>query len=145
MDGAEFSELFQDVRIRLWKAFEGKGNMDDLPASYLYRTATSAAVDLIRRERREARNIRLDSDLPDPNPSNPERAVTQAELGARIDGALESLSDRRRPVVRMYLAGYGHREIARLIGWSDATTRNLLYRGLADLRAKLSVEIAVEE
>lgn len=143
LDTAEFSELFQDVRIRLWRAFESRDGMDHLPASYVYRTATSAAVDLIRRERREGRNVRLDPDIPDPNPSNPERAVTEAEIGARIDGALESLSDRRRPVVRMYLAGYGHKEIATLLGWSDGTTRNLLYRGLADLRGRLADEQSV--
>lgn len=38
----------------------------------------------------------------------------------------------------MYLNGYNHREIAGLLGWSEATTRNLLYRGLEELRSHLS-------
>jgi len=33
--------------------------------------------------------------------------------------------------------GYRREEIAELLRWSDARTRNLLYRGLADLRAVL--------
>jgi RNA polymerase sigma-70 factor (ECF subfamily) len=40
-------------------------------------------------------------------------------------------------VVRMYLSGYEREEIGELLGWSEAKTRNLLYRGLVDLRAKL--------
>jgi RNA polymerase sigma-70 factor (ECF subfamily) len=38
----------------------------------------------------------------------------------------------------MYLAGYPREEIAALMGWSEAKTRNLLYRGLADLRERLT-------
>jgi RNA polymerase sigma-70 factor (ECF subfamily) len=37
----------------------------------------------------------------------------------------------------MHLAGYERHEIAELLGWSEAKTRNLLYRGLADLREVL--------
>jgi RNA polymerase sigma-70 factor (ECF subfamily) len=44
------------------------------------------------------------------------------------------LPESRRAVVRMHLAGYERDEIAELLGWSEPKTRNLLYRGLADLR-----------
>jgi RNA polymerase sigma-70 factor (ECF subfamily) len=37
----------------------------------------------------------------------------------------------------MHLAGYERHEIAELLGWTEAKTRNLLYRGLADLRQVL--------
>ncbi len=37
----------------------------------------------------------------------------------------------------MYLAGYSREEVAKVMGWSEAKTRNLLYRGLADLREQL--------
>jgi RNA polymerase sigma-70 factor (ECF subfamily) len=40
----------------------------------------------------------------------------------------------------MHLAGYPREEIARLMGWTEAKTRNLLYRGLADLRERLTAE-----
>ena len=36
------------------------------------------------------------------------------------------------------LAGYHRNEIAQLLGWSEAKTRNLLYRGLEDLRKELT-------
>jgi RNA polymerase sigma-70 factor (ECF subfamily) len=37
----------------------------------------------------------------------------------------------------MYLAGYSREEVATVTGWSEAKTRNLLYRGLGDLRERL--------
>jgi RNA polymerase sigma-70 factor (ECF subfamily) len=40
----------------------------------------------------------------------------------------------------MHPAGYPREEIASLMEWTEAKTRNLLYRGLADVRARLSAE-----
>src|SRR5574341_312274 len=48
---ADVDELFQDVRIRLWQALASGEKIEAAPASYVYRTARSAAVDLIRRRR----------------------------------------------------------------------------------------------
>ena len=42
--------------------------------------------------------------------------------------------------VRMYLNGYNHVEVADRLGWTEARARNLVYRGLADLRAALGEE-----
>jgi RNA polymerase sigma-70 factor (ECF subfamily) len=38
----------------------------------------------------------------------------------------------------MYLAGYNSTEIGALMGWTEAKARNLLYRGLAELRERLA-------
>ena len=35
---------------------------------------------------------------------------------------------------KLHLEGYRRDEIEALLGWSEAKTRNLLYRGLSDLR-----------
>jgi RNA polymerase sigma-70 factor (ECF subfamily) len=40
----------------------------------------------------------------------------------------------------MHLMGHTREEIAELMGWTDAKTRNLLYRGMADLRERLLAE-----
>jgi len=55
-----------------------------------------------------------------------------------VHRALALLAEPRRAVVRMHLAGYERSEIAELLGWSEPKTRNLLYRGLADLRRILA-------
>jgi RNA polymerase sigma-70 factor (ECF subfamily) len=138
---AEIDELFQDVRIRLWKARDGDpGGLVDLSPSYVYRTAVSAALDMIRRKRREGAYVRLDDDIPGPSRVRPDRALEEEALARRLEAALHRLHERRRPVVRMHLAGYSREEIATLLGWTEAKTRNLLYRGLADLRGLLGRE-----
>jgi RNA polymerase sigma-70 factor (ECF subfamily) len=134
-------DLLQEVRIRLWRAIEGE-RIDALPASYLYRAATSAALDLLRRRR----NIREDAmedvgavahTIADPVP-HPDRQAEHAELARCIERAIEEIPASRRTVVRMYLGGYGSGEIAEIMGWTEAKARNLVYRGLADLRARLA-------
>jgi len=135
---AEIDELFQEVRIRLWKAQEGSvEKLEDLSPSYVYRTAMSAALDMIRRRRRASGQVLLEEGIPGPPSQSPEYALERDRLAERLEGALSRLHERRRPVVRMHLAGYPREEIAELMGWTEAKTRNLLYRGMADLRALL--------
>ena len=60
-------------------------------------------------------------------------SVGERNLNKIKKGMIES----RRRVVRLYLLGYESREIARMLDWTGAKTRNLLSRGLADLRHRL--------
>ena len=64
--------------------------------------------------------------------------LSGGDLVAALDRALALLVSSRRAVVRMHLAGYPREEIADLMGWSESKTRNLLYRGLDDLRERLA-------
>ncbi len=135
-------EVFQEVRIRLWRSAAGQGNLADAPASYVYRTALSAAVDLLRR-RRAKRETPVDLDRPSgeavlgeaPAADAP---LAQRELGEAIELAIDALAPDRATAVRLYLSGYAREEIADLLGWSEPRTRHLLYRGLADLREQLT-------
>src|SRR6185436_2773875 len=47
----EVDELTQAVRIRLWRARESGEMIGATPTSYIYRTAITAALDLIRSRR----------------------------------------------------------------------------------------------
>lgn len=148
---ADVDELMQDVRIRLWRAQAAdrlrSENIEQTPASYIYRTATTAALDLIRR-RRSGRASDHDSvdDVVGERAvsfsllasSGPDKELEATELAQQVEQAIETIPPSRRPVVRMYLAGYPREEIADLMGWTEAKTRNLLYRGLDDLRQRLT-------
>lgn len=152
---SDVDEVFQEVRIRLWRA-RGEGSnraLDTLTAgpaageqissvgsSYLYRTAVSAALDVLRRHRRPREDALEDVGHEPAAPSRrePEQSLESSELAQQVARAIDTITPSRRPVVRMYLAGYGREEIAALLGWSEAKTRNLLYRGLADLRDRLT-------
>jgi RNA polymerase sigma-70 factor (ECF subfamily) len=141
LDPGEVDEVFQEVRIRVWSAMGSGERIAQLPASYVYRTAASVALDFIRRRRarRDDSTDPIESarDRGDPAPPGPEQ-VEARELGDLIDAALADVPVSRRPLVRMYLDGYGSGEIGALLGWTEARARNLVYRGLADLREALS-------
>jgi RNA polymerase sigma factor (sigma-70 family) len=135
-------ELLQEVRLRLWKALGTTERIRSATASYLYQASISAAIDVMRRRRGEREDpieTVMQSDVTaDSEMDRPDRVTERRELAAQIDLALGAIPKARRPVVRMYLSGYGSGEIADLMGWTEAKARNLLYRGLADLRARLS-------
>lgn len=135
----DLDELLQELRVRFWRA--RKDGLRDLSAGYVRRTAISAALDIIRR-RRVDRNVSLDEDQAGAQPltaraAGPAELLDQSELAQRVALAVDGLAPPRRAAVRLYLDGYRREEIAELLHWSDARTRNLLYRGLADLRAVL--------
>jgi DNA-directed RNA polymerase specialized sigma24 family protein len=67
----------------------------------------------------------------------PEEELARSELAQAVSEEVRGLSEARRTVVRLYLVGYTRDEIADMVGWSEAKTRNLIYRGLADLRSAL--------
>ena len=110
-------------------------------ASYIYRAAISASIDIIRRRRtRRAESRSLDDDIAETAADTRHRAdaaLDEDEVARAVHRAISLLAESRRAVVRMHLAGYDRDEIAELLGWSEAKTRNLLYRGLADLRQVL--------
>ncbi len=136
----DLDELVQEVRVRLWRA-QGTGEkISAVSSSYMYRTAMSAAVDLIRRRRHERHEVAtIDGGvarevLPDPSPG----PDASEEILQAMGRALGKLARPRAVAVRMHLAGYSRDEIGSILGWSEAKTRNLIYRGLADLRARLT-------
>jgi RNA polymerase sigma factor (sigma-70 family) len=136
---ADVEEVVQEVRIRVWKARPDV--IGELQAAYVHRTAVSAALDIIRRRRSESRfegPEAADGVSAENDPAfSPQRSLEVSDLQAAVAEAVETLAEARRPVVQMYLQGYSREEIAELLKWSEAKTRNLLYRGLADLRSRL--------
>lgn len=140
--GIEPAEIEQEARVRLWRTFERERDLRE-PASYLYRVAAAAAIDAVRR-RRARREQGLDppgggqgSDLP-AGGASPEAAALNRELREAIGRAIASLPEPRQRAVRLHLLGFSTEEIGTLAGWTEAKARNLVYRGLGDLRGRLA-------
>lgn len=125
----DVDEVTQDVRVRLWNLIERDGIGTDINATYAWRAASSAAIDLVRRDRmnRSAMTVTIDRA---PTPHAPD----DTDLLARLDEALHSLQPSRRVAVRLHLDGSSLHEIATILGWTNAQARNQVYRGLADLK-----------
>ena len=104
----------------------------------------SAAVDLLRRRRarRTDEMVPIEDEPPGMTQTpGPDQELVESELADQVERAIQSLQPSRRPVVRMHLMGHTREEISNLMGWTDAKTRNLLYRGMADLRERLLAEV----
>ena len=141
LDG-DLDEVIQEVRIRLWQAQKSGKEIETLGSSYMYQTATSAALDLLRRRRAKGgaltEELERGPELKASEPGPHDEAVA-SDLSRRIDAALDELPADRRVAVRFHLTGYNHTDIARALGWTEARARNLLYRGLTDLRRRLAL------
>ena len=137
LTGADVDEVVQELRLRMWKSLGTAELIRRAKASYIYRAAISASIDIIRRRRTRRFEVTSDDAVVDVAPDTRRRAdsrLDQNELADAVHRAIALLAESRRAVVRMHLAGYERHEIAELLGWTEAKTRNLLYRGLADLR-----------
>lgn len=142
LSGSDLDDVVQDLRVRIWKSFGTADLIRRANPSYMYRAAVSASLDIIRR-RRAAKVAAVPLDQIPPSALSDTRAsadglLAAKELAAAVHDALGLLAESRRGVVRMYLAGYDRFEIADLLGWTEGKTRNLLYRGLEDLRGVLA-------
>ncbi len=144
--GLACEDIEQEARIGLWTALKSEREIA-FPASYIYKVAVSATIRAIRRAK-----ARREEPLPDEN-SAPALAPTQGtrvsagpspyahaerqELRRKIDAGLARLPANRRLAVRLHLQGLTTAEIGDLSGWSEPKARNLVYRGLKDLRQHL--------
>lgn len=142
----DVDEILQDVRIRLWKAHPTGENFDSLGVSYLMKVVSSAVIDQLRRRRRHAETSLDDATASEhvhPSLQVAAPAIGEAEaLALRLDAALAALPRNRRIVVQLHLDHYSREEIAGMTGWTEPKVRNLLYRGLDDLRTQLRAQDA---
>ncbi|MEO8585263.1 MAG: sigma-70 family RNA polymerase sigma factor [Acidobacteriota bacterium] len=150
--GIQPDEIEQEVRVRLWRVLESEREITD-PASYIRRVAVTASIDAIRRAkvRKEEplMEIRPGDEsgdvfgapraLPDSAP-NPEAEASAREIGRKVEAALSRIPESRRRVVRLHLQQFNTQEMASLLGWSEPKARNLVYRGLRDLRRELRAQ-----
>jgi RNA polymerase sigma-70 factor (ECF subfamily) len=148
--GLQFSDIQQEARLQLWRVIESERAIDH-PGSYIYRIAVSVTIKAIQRARarREEQlhlvehddepGIPIESLATDPQES-PEAVTERKQLIETIERALARLPENRSLAVGLYLKGMTTQEVADLMEWSEPKARNLIYRGLKDLREQLRAE-----
>jgi RNA polymerase sigma-70 factor (ECF subfamily) len=136
---ARSDDIVQCALLRVLQIHERSEGDRPLAPSYLWRLAYSAVVDEIRRQRR-LREVSMEATVADAAADrlpDPERAAQGREVGVAISNCLAGLIRARRLAVTLHLQGHTVPEDARFLGWSAKRAENLVYRGLADLRACL--------
>lgn len=129
-------DVEQRVLIQLFRQLEGEQGIRH-PSSYIYRAAVRETVRVLRAEERAERGREAAAGLPPPGAPGPERALASQELRSQVAAALATLSADRRRAARAHLAGFEVQEIMAMQGWSYNRARNLIARGMADLRRAL--------
>lgn len=102
-------------------------------ASYLWRVAFSVVVD---EARRLGRRQPVRGEQPDDEP----RTSSRPDLGMAIRACLRELIEPRQLAVILHLQGYASEEASGVLGWKLKRVRNLIFRGMADLRRCLSAK-----
>lgn len=130
-------EVVQEAFIRLWthrERWRGDGSVRSL----LYTITRNAALDEIRRRKRE---VPLSDQLPTPpGPHGPDplARLEEDELKKAAEAAIRRLPPRRQEIFRMVReGGLSYREVAEVLDIAPQTVANLMSLALADLRASL--------
>lgn len=141
--GIPEDEIEQEARIRLWRALRRDCNITD-PRSYLYKVVASATIDAVRHSRSK-REAQLDAGSPNSgdghepsaaSPVSPETSAIVEELLRQMRRAIAALPKNRRRAVSLRLEGFTTQEIAGRLGWTEPKARNLVHRGLKELRGR---------
>jgi RNA polymerase sigma-70 factor (ECF subfamily) len=149
--GIQFDDIEQEARLRLWRAIEAEREIN-FHGSYIYKIVVSVTINAIQRAKaRREEQLRLAEDEEDENAAespiisltagaenSPEVQAEREELLRKVEEAMARLPENRRLAVGLHLKGMTTDEIADLMGWSEPKARNLVYRGLKDLRGELS-------
>ena len=133
---ADAEDVAQTVFLRLGS---GEGVPVKNAGSYLYRAAINGALDLLRR-RKTAATEPLDAAANVASAgldAAPERAVSRQELAALLRKAISELAPRAAEMFTLrYVEELGNREIAVLMGTSQAVVAVTLYQARARLRKR---------
>lgn len=127
-------EILNDTMLVIWRK-AGTFNLRSTVSTWILGIALRRGL---KANQRTDRAIALESDAGSVA-SDLEEHVFRKELRARLDRALQSLSNEQRAVVVLtYFEGYSYREIAELVGCPMATVKTRMFHARRRLKAFLS-------
>jgi len=135
--GIDPEDVFQEVKIKIWKKYAHEKNVSH-HSSYIKRVINSTLIDHLRKARLEEKLIHqakqrwMLEEI-----GNHELPAQDNIFWATVGEAADSLLESRRKVVKLFLLNLTIDEISLTLNWSRDKIRNLLYRGLFDLKGKL--------
>ena len=148
----EAQDVFQDTFLKAYRSL-ARFRSDSSFYTWIYRIATNVALDRLRKRQTLREEISYEADTA-ANPdrpalkdtleeksyySNPERRLYGREVGAKIQEALKTLSEKERLVFELrHYQGLRLRMIGEIMGSTEETAKNYLFRATQKLRAYLS-------
>jgi RNA polymerase sigma-70 factor (ECF subfamily) len=119
-------DLLQDVHLALWRSFGVFAGQCSL-RTWVYRVAHNVAIST-RVRRRRARLVSLDELADMAAPDDPEDAVGQARVLARLHALIRSLAPPDDQVMLLYLEDQDAASIAEITGLSAGAVATRIHR-----------------
>jgi RNA polymerase sigma factor (sigma-70 family) len=138
IDASARDDVEQKVLIALWKQVSGEQRVDH-PASYIYRAAVRETVRALRQRQRPDMPASDEEEMvqvADPKPDSQQQLMSQQQAH-QLEAALKTLAPERAIAVRAHLLGFEVEELMTIHNWPYQKARNLIARGMADLRQAL--------
>jgi RNA polymerase sigma-70 factor (ECF subfamily) len=148
----EAREVFQETFLKAYRSLS-RFRFESSFYTWIYRIATNVGLDHLRKRQtlKEEVSYESDSETHPDRPalkdtlaattyySNPERRLYGKEVGARIQEALKTLSEKERLVFELrHYQGLRLKMIGEIMGSTEETAKNYLFRATQKLRAHLS-------
>jgi RNA polymerase sigma factor (sigma-70 family) len=134
--GIEIDDVLQDVKIKIWKIIRHEKKIANY-SSYIKKIVDTSIIDQFRKLKREEGVYLFEKNrkIAESRQSIPGTALyAEMDLKDLVGKAVNGLIESRRRVVKLYLLNMSIEEISLYFNWSKDKTRNLLYRGLTDLK-----------
>jgi RNA polymerase sigma factor (sigma-70 family) len=128
-------DIQQRVLIALWKQLRREKTIEH-PTTYIYRSAVRETMRVLQQEAARAQDP-IEGEEPAAlrtERGDPHAALDRKEKMERIRAAIATIGPERRLAVWAHLSGFDETEIMHRYGWSYQKARNLVARGMADLR-----------
>lgn len=134
-------DLVQSALIRVIEIVQRGDGERDVASAYLWRVAHNAVVDEIRRRGRW-QQVSIEDQVGPAAPlstlPSPEQHYAGQQIHRAVRACLGHLVPSRKVAVTLYTLGHRASQIADRMDWSHKRAKNLIYRGLADMRRCLT-------
>jgi RNA polymerase sigma factor (sigma-70 family) len=145
VDQFQMDDIEQEVKIKIWKEITKSEKKILNLGSYIWKvtyTTTCRIMKTLSSERKitwsQTDGLQnIDEKIASEKAASPNNHLENKELMEIVRESVDSLIESRRAVLKLYLIGMDQPEITEYFGWSEGKVRNLLSRGLGDLRKAL--------
>jgi RNA polymerase sigma factor (sigma-70 family) len=145
VDQSQMDDIEQEVKIKIWKQILKSEKKILNLGSYIWKvtyTTTCRIMKTVSTERKMRWShgdglLNIDEKIASEGAPSPNHHLENKELMEIVRKSIDSLIESRRSVLKLYLIGMDQVEITEYFGWSEGKVRNLLSRGLEDLRKVL--------
>jgi RNA polymerase sigma-70 factor (ECF subfamily) len=139
----EARDAYQEAFLKVFRSIRRFRQQSSF-YTWIFRIATNVCFDRLRQRKKPWQHFSLDSETRDAFRgafscyNNPEQSFRATQLRERINRALNTLSQKERMVFELkHYQGLRLRQIGEMIGSTENTTKDCLYRATRKLRALL--------